>query len=181
MREGLGTFTVLAVLFAALSAAPALADDNGDDEDHAFKAHLRGYQEAPSISTAASGEFRATLSQDGTTLTYQLSYSGLEGDVRQAHIHFAQRGVNGGIVVFLCQTAAFNPDPTGLAPECPQSGTVTGALTVANMNTLANNAALQGIAVGDFAEFVQALRSGVTYANVHSSKFGSGEIRGQIK
>ena len=85
-------------------------------------------------------------------------------------------------MVFLCQTT-FNPDPTGHAPTCPQSGTVTGTLTAANMTALA---VAQGIAAGEFAELVRAIRAGVTYANVHSAgtgvpaNFAGGEIRGQI-
>jgi CHRD domain len=40
----------------------------------------------------------------------------------------------------------------------------------------------QGIAAGEFAELVDAIRSGVTYANVHTlPQFGGGEIRGQIR
>ena len=39
----------------------------------------------------------------------------------------------------------------------------------------------QGIAAGQFEELVRAIKAGVTYANVHSSLFPSGEIRGQIK
>ena len=39
----------------------------------------------------------------------------------------------------------------------------------------------QGIAPGEFAEFVRAIRAGVTYANVHSSMFPGGEIRTQIR
>jgi hypothetical protein len=122
------------------------------------------------------------ISEDGTSMTYTLNYSDLEGQIRQAHIHFAQEGVNGAIVVFLCQTSS-NPDPTGHAPICPQSGTVTGTLTAANMTA---SAEAQGIAPGEFAELVRAIRAGVTYANVHSSgtgvptNFAGGEIRGQI-
>lgn len=175
MRNALGTATVLVVLFTALSGAPALAGDKD------FKAKLQGYQEVPSISTPASGEFKATLSHDETTITYELSYSGLVADVRQAHIHFAQRGVNGSIMIFLCQTAT-NLDPVGApptgAPFCLQEGTVSGTLTAAKM---IGGAASQGIAAGDFDELIAALRAGVAYANVHSVTFSGGEIRGQIK
>ena len=147
-----------------------------------FRATLQGVEEVPATSTRASGRFRVEISEDGSSMTYTLNYSNLEGEIRQAHIHFAQKGVNGGIVVFLCQTS-FNPDPTGHAPTCPQSGTVTGTLTAANMTALA---VAQGIAPGEFAELVRAMRAGVTYANVHSAgtgvpaNFAGGEIRGQI-
>src|SRR5262245_18284295 len=155
---------------------------SGEDHGVEFQATLRGFQEVPATSTGASGKFRMEIGDGGTSITYTLSYSGLEGDVRQAHIHFGQRRVNGGIVVFLCQTT-FNPDPTGHAPTCPQSGTVTGTLTAANMTALAVG---QGIAPGEFAELVRVIRAGVTYANVHSAgtnvpvNFAMGEIRGQI-
>jgi hypothetical protein len=39
----------------------------------------------------------------------------------------------------------------------------------------------QGIAAGEFAELLHAIRSGVTYANVHTNTWPAGEIRGQIK
>jgi hypothetical protein len=39
----------------------------------------------------------------------------------------------------------------------------------------------QGIAAGEFAEILNALRAGVAYANVHTAAFGGGEIRGQIR
>jgi len=87
-------------------------------------------------------------------------------------------------VVFLCQTTS-NPDPTDHAPTCPQSGTVIGTLTAANMT---GGASGQGIAPDEFAELVRAIRAGVTYANVHSAagmgvptNFAEGEIRGQIR
>jgi hypothetical protein len=91
------------------------------------------------------------------------------------HIHFGQLSVNGGISVWLCQTAAF-VDPTGLAPTCVQSGTITGLLTQANVVGPAE----QGIAPAQFAEIVAAIRAGVAYVNVHSSVFPGGEIRGQF-
>jgi hypothetical protein len=38
----------------------------------------------------------------------------------------------------------------------------------------------QGIEAGRLVELIAAMRLGLTYANVHSSKFPGGEIRAQI-
>ena len=56
------------------------------------------------------------------------------------------------------------------------TGTIEPADVVPDAGAIA-----QGIAAGEFEELVDAIRAGYTYANVHSSKFGPGEIRGQIK
>ena len=37
----------------------------------------------------------------------------------------------------------------------------------------------QGIAAGQFAELVAAIRAGAVYANVHTPTYPNGEIRGQ--
>ena len=136
---------------------------------------LTGYEEVPALSTAATGSFRAFIDDAAGTIRYTLSYSGLTGDVAMGHIHFGQLSLNGGISLWLCQTAGF-VDPTGLAPTCVQSGTVTGLLTQANVVGPAG----QGIPPGQFDEIVAAIRAGVAYVNVHSATFGGGEIRGQL-
>jgi len=177
-------------LLAILGASPVAMAADGEVE---LRATLRGFEEVPAVSTTASGTFRGDIDRDELSIGYTLSYSGLEGTVTQAHIHLGQRRVNGGIVVFLCQTT-LAPDPTGLAPTCPQSGTVSGTLTRANVTTRADaqgieSTATQGSTAGEFAELVTAVRAGVTYANVHSTnaggvvntKFNAGEIRGQIR
>jgi CHRD domain-containing protein len=86
--------------------------------------------------------------------------------------------VNGSVVIFLCQTAS-NPDPTGLAPQCPQEGTVTGVITSANV--IQGSMAPQQLSAGDLAAVITALRAGAAYANVHTQVSPGGEIRGQIR
>jgi hypothetical protein len=138
---------------------------------------LTPLQEPPICTSTGSGTFTATLSDDQTEVEYELTYE-LEGaaTATQGHIHVAQRLVNGGISVWLCQSAT-NVDPTGLSPQCPASGTpVTGTFTSANVIGPTG----QGIAAGEFAELVRVMRLGATYANVHSALCPSGEIRGQI-
>jgi len=94
-----------------------------------------------------------------------------------SHIHLGQRGVNGGISIWLCQIAT-NPGSVG-TPCCrgPNSGVVTGSVSAADVIGPAG----QGIAAAEFAEVLKAMREGVTYANVHSTKHPGGEIRGQIR
>ena len=139
---------------------------------------LTGYEESPSVSTTGRGEFIATISADGDVIHYREAFSGLQGTVTQSHIHVGQPGVNGSIVIFLCQTAA-NPDPTGLAPECPQQGAVRGTITTANV--IAGATATQQLAVGDLAAVIAAIRAGAAYANVHTNLSPGGEVRGQIR
>jgi hypothetical protein len=135
---------------------------------------LTGYEEVPSISTTANGLFEARISNDGSSIEWKLSYSGLEGSVTQAHIHFGQPGVNGGISVFFCSNLGNGPLGT---PACPAGPTtLTGTFTAANVV----GPEAQGIEPGAFPELVAAIRAGRAYANVHSSKWPGGEIRAQI-
>ena len=154
----------LPLLLSSLTAGstPAVANDAH------VQARLAGSQEAPVISTTGRGSFRATLSDDATVLEFRLSYSGMEGTVTAAHIHVAQKGVNGGIAAFLCG---------GPQPACPQGGVVEGKLTAADVS----GPAAQGIAAGEFQELIRAIAKGDAYVNVHSSKFPAGEVRGQIQ
>lgn len=164
---------VLAAVIALLGVGSyAIA---GDGTKNFSGTPMSGYEENPDVSTVATGSFEARLSQDGDSLSYELSYSGLEGTVTQAHIHFGKPAVNGGISLWLCESAT-NPSPSASTPGCPQEGTVTGELTALEVVGPAG----QGIAPGEFAEILAALRAGHAYANVHSSKFGGGEIRAQI-
>jgi hypothetical protein len=140
-----------------------------------LKAHLTGYEEVPlPFSTPGSGEFSAKVSEDETSIDYELTYSGLV-NVLQAHIHFGERWVAGGISAFLCSNLGNGPAGTPLCPA--NEGTVTGTITASSVVGPAG----QGIAPGDFAALLAAIRAGVTYANVHTAAHPGGEIRGQIR
>lgn len=141
-----------------------------------FREFLTGEQEVPVISTTGKGEFRATINTGDSSISYQLWYTGLEGNVTQAHIHLGQEDVNGGISVWLCSNLASPPTPAGVQP-CPSpGGTIFGTITPANVV----GPTAQGIAPGEFNELLSQLRKGNTYVNVHSSLFPGGEIRQQI-
>ena len=166
----------LRVLIAVMGGVLATATAAKADQ---LRALLTGYEETPSaVSTTGRGEFVAVISDDGETIRYRETFSRLQGKVTQSHIHVGQLSIGGSVVIFLCQTDT-NKDPTGLAPQCPQEGTVTGVITAANV--IAGSQAPQQLAVGDLAAVVTAIRAGATYANVHTDLSPGGEIRGQIR
>ena len=184
-RSVAATFAAFMVGFSAVAAA----DDR--DEGDRFSARLSGYNEVHfiagvpalrgAISTQARGSFRAVIDDRDNTISYELSFEGLESDVTQSHIHFGQRHTVGGIVVWLCQTAG-TPAPAAVnafTPMCggPRANTVTGTIVPAQVITATG----QGIDAGEFDEVVRAIRAGASYANVHSTLFPPGEIRGRIE
>jgi hypothetical protein len=164
MKKVVLTSSMLAVaLLTVLVASSAFAHgDNGSG-----KAKLNGWEEVPSISTTGKGSFRARVQSDG--IHYVLRYEGIETPAQVAHIHFADKDVNGGVIAFLCGG--------GDKPPCPASaGTVEGVIDAADVVGPAG----QGIEPGSLTEALRALRRGLVYANVHSTRFPGGEIRGQV-
>ena len=161
----------VAVVGAAATTAGAIAGDRAQ-----LRTSLTGYEEVPAISTTGGGQFKAVIDHDSDRILYEVSYADLEGNVLQSHIHFGQKGVNGGISAFLCTN--LGNGPAGTPPCAPPPATATGEITPAVVTGGAN---AQGIEPGAYDELVAALRAGVAYANVHTSKWPAGEIRGQIE
>lgn len=160
------------VLTAALLSGTALA---APGPKH-FQSLLSGFEEVPAISTTGSGWFSTRISNDEQTVHWELSYFDLEGEITQAHIHLGQPGVNGGVVVFLCTNLGNAPAGQTVQPCPPPPATITGSFAAANI--IGPNA--QGIEPGALDEALRAMRAGMTYVNVHSTRWPPGEIRGQL-
>ncbi len=157
-----------ALLAALIVLALTGSVTGADNAVSSARAKLDGFQEVPSKLTDGHGTFSATIS--GNTISYTLTFSALTTSALFSHIHFAQRGVSGGIFAFLCGG--------GGKPACPAAGgTVTGTITASDILAPVPD---QGLAAGDFAGALRAIRSGNTYVNVHTTRFPAGEIRGQI-
>ena len=176
------TLTTLAAGIAiAIGAGSLMAhDDDGDrgrDHDSKFVVHadLIGFQEVPALSTTAHGTFHAWVDTKANTISYRLTYDALEGTVPQSHVPFGQTGVSAGVSFFLCSNLGNGPAGTPACPAPPAE--VTGVITP----DLIVGPTGQGIEAGAFAEIVAAMREGVAYANVHSTKWPAGEIRGQLR
>jgi CHRD domain len=179
MARRTGLVLILAIV-GAIALVIASVGVAGGGKSKSFETKLKGFEEVPAISTAGKGKIKLKVRNGSTgTIEYRLSYSGLTTPATQAHIHFAQESVNGGIVLWLCGSAAL-PGPAG-TPVCPAGNTATketvsGTLDAADVQAVA----AQGIAAGELLEVLAAMKAGVTYANVHTTTFPGGEIRGQL-
>jgi hypothetical protein len=163
-------------LSSAVIAAGLMAFPLTYAHAQSFSARMTGFNETPAILSGGSGTFQLDLDTSASTARYTLTYSGLSSPVTQGHIHFSKRHVAGGIIVWLCQSAA-NPGPAG-TPTCPAGdGTVTGTITPTSIVAVP----AQLVPAGDFDALTEALFTKSAYANVHTTNAPAGEIRGQIR
>lgn len=172
---------VLVATLVVFSASYAYAEE--------FFARLNGFQEigalagpTGAIRSNGTGTLHLSLNETAGTASFTLTYSNVgttapgTGNVTQAHIHFGKKHVAGGVMVFFCTN--LNNGPLG-TQACPNPGagtaTVTGTFTNASVVAIPT----QNVTAGDFDALVDALRSNTAYANIHTSAFPAGEIRGQ--
>ncbi len=158
----------LALLALTLAGIGVRADD--EDVSAVLRARLSTFNEVPPNAVGGSGTFRGTLNAAGDTITWTLSWDGLSGPPLVAHLHFAQLNVNGSVFTFLCGG--------GGKPACPAttSGSIDGTTTAADILAVPG----QAITAGDFATALEILRRHEAYANMHTTRFPGGEIRGQV-
>ena len=181
MKHSRGVVVAALALLLVGAQGLVMANRSSDKDEKQLKTELSGMNEPPAVLTGAHGTFEATINADESGFEYTLTYEDLEAAVTQSHIHIGQALVNGGISIWLCETA-LNPAPVAVAaatPDCagPNSATVTG--TVAPAQVIGPNG--QGVSPGEFAEVLNAMRHRVAYVNVHSVRSPGGEIRGQLK
>jgi hypothetical protein len=119
----------------------------------------------PPVTSTASAAARFALNPDGT-LSFELRATGPIANATQSHIHIGGRGQNGPVVAFLYGLSA----PRNFMPgELIASGTLNDAAVIARPGF-----------VPTIANLVERLRQGRAYANLHTTAFAGGEIRGQI-
>jgi hypothetical protein len=164
---------LVAVLLVAVGTY-AVAGSGSAGKKNVSSDTLTGYQEATpaGVSSPGTGSFSATIDDEAETITFELRYSGLSAPASAAHIHFGNRFTSGGVSAFFCGGGGKPSCPPGTTSEAVVTGTIVPADVI--------GPASQGIAAGEFSGLVDAIRAGVTYANVHNSMFPAGEIRGQI-
>ena len=179
-KVALAISCVLFMTSTSIQTARAASDH---DDVVRFTANASTFNEVLPKGNAAHGRFVSTLSEDGTTLNWTFTWTGLTGPPLFAHIHFAMKGVNGNVMTFLCGGPNGNPDVPA-KPACPQttSGTITGSTTAGDIIALNTPGAAndQAVPLHDFATFLNAIRHGDGYVNMHTTRFPGGEIRGQL-
>lgn len=146
--------------------ADATAGDAGGDGggETTYTVPLTTGEEVPVCSAAgsgAAGSVMITISADESMIiVMDLTFEGLSGPATMAHVHAGAPGMAGPIVLDLGASPTSGLDRTFTAadyPSPPPSG-----------------------APASFAAFVDAMRAGDTYVNVHTAACAPGEIRGQI-
>ena len=176
-RAGLARLSTAFVASVCLSGLVASAQGGGR-----YSAALVPDQEVPAVSSEASGTITLDIDDGEREITYELTFSGL-ADVAQAHIHFAQPGVNGGIVLWLCQG---NRDACTRPRNRPARHARRAAPSAASLSSGRNVTAnarcnAQQILPASSMKPSRSSRRDSAYANVHTAASGGGEIRGQIR
>lgn len=160
--------TTTALVAAGVTLAAAVGAAGASQAVSAtFTTPLSGAEEVPSVDTRARGVATFRLSADGSELDYRLIVANID-DVHMAHIHLADAGVNGPVVVWLYPDA---PPPQHI------EGRTQGVLAT---GTITDEDLVGPLAGTSLDDLVEAMEAGSTYVNVHTMEFPGGEIRGQV-
>ena len=160
--------TNLFCLCLLATATLALAD-NDHSGNGQYKAVLTGYNEVPAVLTSGSGQVMVAVSSDQTSLDVTLNFSQLAGVAQSASLYLGFPATTGGAIASICG---------GSPSNCPATADGTVTVTLSASDILADPS--QGLAAGDLASVIQALSNGAIYANVVTTQFANGEIRGQL-
>ena len=152
-------------LFAATLAAPAAAD---------IGIYTTPLLPEPNVSSTGHGF--ATLTIDATLMTMRVetTWADLVGTTTIAHIHCCTATPFTGTISPATTLPTWPNFPTGVTAG---SFDETFDMSLAASWNPAFVTANGGIA-GAFGAFVDGLNDGRAYLNIHTSAFGSGEIRG---
>jgi hypothetical protein len=153
---GVVAIGILSILTVGTSPLQLAAQES----EQKFSAKLSGKEEVPPNESPSTGFAWVKITDD--KIGYEVNVTDMD-KVNAAHIHLAEAGKNGPVVLTL-----FKGGPTEQ---------VNG--TVGEANVTASN--LEGPMKGkDITDLVTAMKNGTTYVNVHTTDFPEGEIRGQL-
>lgn len=131
------------------------------EKDRLFTIELRGESEVPSIASPARGAAVLKLSPDNAVLTVDAVFQSLQGGITAVHLHKGAPGTNGDKAIDLTDSLIMGNGGVG--------GAVKATRTKVRLSSIANAAA-----------FLDSLKKGSVYMNVHTSAFANGELRGYV-
>lgn len=126
--------------------------------DEVFTAGLSGDAQVPPITVDATGDATVTIADDESSVSWDVSYTGLTGDAAAGHIHFGASDAAGPVMIPFATVS--NTGSTGSFA----SGDYEGG---------------DGLPA-DWDGVLSAIRDGDAYVNVHTAANAAGEIRGQL-
>jgi hypothetical protein len=143
---------IAGLLLAAIPSTVLAADE-------VFTADLSGGAQVPPIDVDATGEATVTIADDESTVSWEITYSGLTGDPAAGHIHVGPADGTGPVMIPFDSVTA--------------TGT-SGSFAAADYQTG------EGLPA-DWAGVLEAIRDGNAYVNIHTEANQAGEIRGQLQ
>ncbi len=153
MRNRKAISLLSALLVTVSTGGQCFTDIYGGSTSDRFTTTLSGNAEVPPVDSNGTGTGTFELSADESSLSYNITVSGLSGPLAAAHFHFSAAGPAGsGDVLF---------DISDSIEEINGEITLEGTWPVT-------------------AEDVVNLRVNYVYVNLHTEANPSGEIRGNV-
>ncbi len=143
---------IAGLLLAAIPSTVLAADE-------VFTADLSGGAQVPPVDVEGTGEATVTISDDESTVSWEITYSGLTGDAAAGHIHIGPVDGTGPVMIPFATVTA-----TGSSGSFAAADYATG----------------EGLPA-DWAGVLAAIRDGNTYVNIHTAANQAGENRGQLQ
>jgi len=154
---------VVLVIVIILAASTYLYYSSTSPKALVFTANMISGEEVPPNTSQATGSATVTISPDGTSLHFVVTVNNIS-NATLAHIHLAQKGQNGPVVVNFF-----------LGPV--KAGSFSGTLAQGDIQWHDFVGPLAG---HQMSELINDLKGGMCYANVHTTAHPPGEIRGQF-
>jgi uncharacterized protein YhjY with autotransporter beta-barrel domain len=151
----------------ALSAAPAYAQN-------VFIADLRGASENPPAASPGSGFALVLFDRSFRTMTVRTTFSGLTAPTTDAHVHCCVPPTANAVVAVGFRPAGFRLGVTG--GEFGATFDLTSPAVFNPPFVTANG----GTVASARTALINGTQAGLSYVNIHTSRFPGGELRGQL-
>ena len=158
-------------LFAAAVAMPATA------QERIYTAELLGSNEVPPVNSPATGMATVTVDLDDETMRVEQTFSGLLAPTTVSHIHCCTAMPNSGTAAPATQIPTFPDFPAGVTSGAYDRTFDMSLLSSYNPDFVSANG---GTAASAFDALVAGFDNKTAYANIHTTLYPAGEIRGTL-